>query len=393
MAVPEGSDDPSENPFANLPMFADLAKALSSQGPLNWDAARQFASLASSGGTSEPNPDPTVRIAIDELARIAELHVRDVTGSEAGLPEVVTVTPGQWAQQALEAYRPLFTELATSLAQRPPGSDASGEADDPFVAMMSGLTALVAPSMMGMAVGSMIGRMATRAFGRYDLPIPRADRALTLVPTTIDEFAEAWSLEVAEMRMWVLAQELAAHTLFSVEPLRDQFAGLVRRHVAGFRHDPEAVAEALSGLDVSDSDPAQALQRALGDPSVLLGAVQSPEQRELAPLLDAATAAVVGYVDYVVDAVAARVVGGDALTIAEAVRRRRVEASPEDVFVERLLGLRLTQDQVQRGKVFVAGVVERAGETELLGLFARPGALPTPNELDAPGLWLARLDS
>jgi len=32
------------------------------------------------------------------------------------------------------------------------------------------------------------------------------------------------------------------------------------------------------------------------------------------------------------------------------------------------------------------------GEAALAELFARPGALPTPAELDAPGLWLARLE-
>ena len=68
---------------------------------------------------------------------------------------------------------------------------------------------------------------------------------------------------------------------------------------------------------------------------MLLGAVQSPEQAELAPRLDAAVAAVVGYIDYTVDSVAVRVVGGDALRIAEAVRRRRVETGPDDLFVER----------------------------------------------------------
>ena len=153
------------------------------------------------------------------------------------------------------------------------------------------------------------------------------------------------------------------------------------------------MAEKLSTLDVEGGDPMQAIQRALGDPEVLLGAVRSPEQIELAPVLDAATAAVVGYVDYMVDGVAARLIGGGAFPIAEAVRRRRIEASAEDVFIERLLGLHITPAQVQRGKSFVAGVVDRAGEAGLGSMFTRPNALPTPAELLAPGLWLARLET
>ena len=133
------------------------------------------------------------------------------------------------------------------------------------------------------------------------------------------------------------------------------------------------------------------MQQAFGDPEVLLGAVRSPDQLALEPALDAAVATVVGYTDWVVDAVAVRVVGGGALRIAEAVRRRRVEISPDDLFVERLLGIRLGDEQVSRGKAFVQGVVDRGGEQALAPLLEVPDSMPTPSEVDAPGLWLARV--
>ena len=384
----------SENPFENLPMFGDLARALSGQGPLNWDAARQFAGLAATGGAPETNIDPTVRIKLGQLAQIAELHVRDLTGFDGPSPEILPVTSGAWAQRTLDAYRPLFTELATSLGQPASPSD-PGAIDlnaDPMMAMMANLSKMMAPSMMGMAVGSMVGRMATQAFGQYDLPIPRQDTSITVLPGNIDRFAEEWSISADEMRMWVLAQELTGHALFSITSLREDFASLVRRHVGAFRPDPEAIAEKLGSLDSDDEDPMQAMQKVLGDPAVLLGAVQSPEQRELEPSLDAAAAVVIGYVDYMVDGVSVRVIGGDALRIAEAVRRRRVDHGADDLYIERLLGLRLTHHQVQRGKNFVGGVVDRVGEARLSALLARPNALPTPAEIDAPGLWVARLE-
>jgi putative hydrolase len=383
----------SDNPFENLPMFGDLARALAGQGPLNWDAARQFAALAATGGTAEVNIDPSVRIKFGELAQIAELHVRDLTGFDGPSPEVLPVTSGAWAQRTLEAYRPLFTELATSLGQPVAPSDDDDDLDaDPMMAMMANLSKMMAPSMMGMAVGSMVGRMATQAFGQHDLPIPRQDSSLTVLPGNIDRFAEEWSISADEMRMWVLAQELTGHALFSITSLREDFASLVRRHVGAFKPDPEAIAEKLSSLDSDEGDPMQAMQQVLSDPAVLLGAVQSAEQRELQPSLDAAAAAVVGYVDYMVDGVSVRVIGGDALRIAEAVRRRRVDHNADDLYTERLLGLRLTHHQVQRGKNFVAGVVDRVGEARLSALLARPKALPTAAEIDAPGLWVARLE-
>src|SRR4026209_1471358 len=245
----DGSGD--DNPFENLPMFGDLARALAGQGPLNWDAARQFAGLAATGGAAEVNVDPNVRIKLGEVAQIADLHVRDLTGFDGPSPEIVPVTSGAWAQRTLEAYRPLFTELATSLG-KPVAPSESEELDfnaDPMMAMMAGLSKMMAPSMMGMAVGSMGGRMATHAFGQYDLPIPRQDSSITVLTVNIDRFAEEWSISVDEMRMWVLAQELTGHALFSIASLREDFATLVRRHVGAFRPDPEAIAEKLSSLE------------------------------------------------------------------------------------------------------------------------------------------------
>jgi putative hydrolase len=387
--------DDDANPFANLPMFGDLAKALSGQGPLNWEAARQFAALAATGGEPERNVDPQVRIALGELCGIADMHIREVTGLEphATRFEVATVTPGAWAQRTLTDYQPLFTELAASLNQRPSAPDQA--VVDPSMAMMAGLSQMMAPAMLGMAVGSMVGHLAKRAFGQHDLPIPRPSSSeLVLVPATIDAFAAEWELPRDDLRLWVLTQELAAGALFSVPHIREAVLSSVRRHVGGFRPDPNALMDKLASVEDTgddDADPMAALQRAFGDPEVLLGAVRSPEQEALQPQLDALLALVIGYVDHVVDAVGTRLLGSPG-RISEAVRRRRIESSPDDAFVERLLGLRLDRQQVNRGKAFVAGVVERAGNDGLAQLYVGEANLPTPAELDAPGLWLARID-
>jgi len=286
-----GDNSPANNPFGGIPMFGDLARALSGQGPLNWDAARQFAQLAATEGASESNVDPALRFALADLARIAEPHVLDITGQDVGGYQIATTTPGAWSQQALDAYRPLFTELAVSLGKRPaaaPG-DEDDDNSDPMMAMMAGLSQMMAPSMLGMAIGSMIGRLGRRAFGQYDLPIPRpAAKTVSLVPATVDAFAEDWSLPRDSMRLWVLVHELTTHAVFSVAHIREGLSDLVRKHVGAFQPDPAAVADKLSTLDMDSDDPMQALQRTLGDPEILLGAVRSPAQEAMQPRLDAA---------------------------------------------------------------------------------------------------------
>jgi len=245
---------------------------------------------------------------------------------------------------------------------------------------------------MGMSVGSMVGTMSHHAFGQYDIPLPREPiHQLLLVPSNINSFASDWSIPVDDVRMWVLIQELTAHSVLGVNHVRETISATVRRYVAGFRPNPSAMFERMTGIEVSNDDPMAMLQKFLSDPSLILGAVRSKEQEALSPTLDAMVAAIIGYIDHSVDAIAYRVLGGGT-QIAEAVRRRRVESSSNDVFLEQLLGLRLTRQQLERGRTFIGGVVERAGNDGVSQLFSGPDNLPTPSELDAPGLWLARLE-
>jgi putative hydrolase len=167
---------------------------------------------------------------------------------------------------------------------------------------------------------------------------------------------------------------------------------LLEQYVSGFRPDPNALADKLGELDLGAGPQAlEQMQAALGDPEVVLGAVQSPEQRALLPRLEAILVAVVGYVDHVRDSVGVSLMPSYSM-LTEALRRRRAESDRSDRFVERILGLDLTQQKFDRGDAFVQGVVERSGEDALARLWEAPHTLPTPAEIDAPGLWLARID-
>ena len=132
---------------------------------------------------------------------IVGMHVHDLTGTDGTFPEFTPVTRGTWAARTLEAYRPLFNDLAVSLSGNASEPAAPTPDADPMMAMMAGLSRMMAPSMMGMAIGSMVGRMSTRTFGQYDLPIPRDTDSLLVVPANIDEFAAEWSLPLDEMRL------------------------------------------------------------------------------------------------------------------------------------------------------------------------------------------------
>lgn len=406
----------SPDPFGGMPFFGDLARMIGRQGPIAWDAARQIAHSIATDGQPEPNVDPLARIQLEQLSRVAELQVANASGLDpshhGGGITITPVTRTQWVSHTLDHYRPLFESLAHSLGSSgtdpgaPGGEPGAGGAhpampdpssidpldEDAATAWLGQLMGMLQPMTLGMAAGSMVGHLATRSFGQYDLPVPRppGDEVMVLVPA-IDAFAEEWSLGVDDVRLWVCLHEVAHHAVLGVPHVRSTLTELIERFVAGFRPDPGGFERALADVDPSDPTGMEAVQRLFTDPEVLMGAASSATQDEVRPRLETLVAAIVGWVDHIMDRVGGGLVGSYA-QVTEAVRRRRVETSAADRYVERLFGLNLTQARIDQGAAFVDGVVERAGEEGLARLWAEPDDLPTPAELAAPGLWLARID-
>ncbi len=384
-----------QNPLSGMPLFGDLAKLFSQQGPIGWDAARQLALSIATDGGEEGNVDPLERIRLEQLARIAELHVGNATGLPTSFGgtgiSIVPVTRGQWATTTLESWRPLFERLAGSLT--PPATPTTPDPSDPL-SFMAPLMAMMGPMMMGMTAGSMIGHLSRRSFGQYDLPVPRiAKDDVMVIPANFETFASEWSIPADDLRLWVCAQEIAMHSVLRIPHVRATVDEFLSAYAAGFEPDPNALEDRLGSLEFDMSDPASmsGMQSMFGDPELLLGAIQSQAQRDMLPKFEALIAAMVGYVDHIVDAVGSSLLSNTTM-ISEAVRRRRVEADDSDRFVERLFGLELTQATYDRGAAFVAGIVERAGNDGLVRLWESERTLPTPAELEAPGLWLARIE-
>jgi coenzyme F420 biosynthesis associated uncharacterized protein len=251
--------------------------------------------------------------------------------------------------------------------------------------------AMIGPMMLGMTAGSMLGHLSRRSFGQYDLPVPRpASDELLLVVVNLDEFGAEWSLPGDDLRLWVCLHEIAHHAVMNVPHVRTRLHGLLTDYVSSFDPDPGALESRLGDVDPSSGDALSHFQGVMSDPEALLGAVRSPAQRELLPHLEALVTVIVGYVDHVMDQVGARLLGSYDM-VTEALRRRRVTADESDRFVERLLGLELGQAQYERGAAFIDGIVQRAGTEVLERLWADEADLPTPAEVDAPGLWLARI--
>ncbi|MDQ1398024.1 MAG: hypothetical protein QOG64_3283 [Acidimicrobiaceae bacterium] len=381
-------------PFG-LPFFDDLMKLFTTDGPVNWDIARQLAQMSASGGAPETNVDPIDRIRLEELVRVADLHVSDATGLATSITGgVLTVRPvsrAEWALTALDHWKPLLEGLATSLgrAANPTTVDEPGTPADPSTGLLGDLGAVIGPLFMSFQIGGLAGHLAQRALGQYDppLPRPRSDELL-VVPAAIDQFASDWSLPVDDMRLWLLIHEISYHAVLGRPHVGDRLQALLLEYVSGFDPDPTGLEDKLGAFDPMRPE---SIQEAMGDPEALLGAVQTQAQRDLLVQIDALTAAIFGFVDHTMDTVGRKLISSYG-PLTEALRRRRVEEDEATRMLGRLLGLELRQSQFERGNAFVRGVVERAGEDGLNRLWRSERDLPTPAEIDAPGLWLARIE-
>jgi len=271
----------------------------------------------------------------------------------------------------------------------PADSADAGDAD--LAEMIGRWTSAMAPAMAAMQVGSVVGHLARRSLGQYDLPLPRASsNEILVVLGNLGRVAEEWSLPADDLRLWLCAHEMAFHAVLTRPHVAKRLEDLVVAHVRLVRPDPRDFEGLLQGIDPG-SIPG--LSQIMGDSSLAGDGDYgpSPELEKVRAQLSCLTAAIAGYAEYVTSVVASRLIGGHA-PIGEAMRRRRVGRGEGERVAESLFGLHLDQEDVDRGAAFVAGVLGRSGELDLARLWVDEKHLPTPAELAAPGLWLARIN-
>jgi putative hydrolase len=354
------------------------------------ELARRFAQGVASAGQVEANVDPVERIRLEELLRVAELHVAELTGIAAtgdGAPlSVDAVAPGTWALRTAEDWAFVLDAMSV-----PPPAGSADEPHEPDTepgdpgAVLGKLMAGMTPMLAALQLGSAVGHLARTTLGQYEIPIWRPRPALLVVPANLRRFAEDWSLPIDDVSLWVSLREVTVHAVLGRPHVRQRITELLGEVVGGMAGEAAGVMERLQHLDPSDPD---ALAGLLADPDRLMGDT-SPARARAAAALKAVVAPLLGYVEHVLDGTATRLLGGRG-ALTEAWRRRQVDRDSPSRTAEALFGMDLGPATVAEGVEFVSGVLDRAGEAGLSRLWSSRFTLPTPAELAAPGLWLER---
>jgi coenzyme F420 biosynthesis associated uncharacterized protein len=362
---------------------------------IDWSTAQRVGEMLAGSPPGEELGGAPVQQLAERFAALVGEYAGLVPPAE--LPPMEAVDRAAWIAANLSTMRPILEPLAqqTDTSRRArrrrrvrkPGAQDLGPLYDTFAAA-GGL-------LLGAQVGALAGMLSQRVLGQYDLALldPSVSPRLLLVAPNLTQAARSMDVDRDQLVAWVAIHELTHALQFAGAPwLREHLAGLLGELIAGLQVDVSLGAL----LRMPDPRDLRALAERLRRGEILRLTLGERRWR-LVERMQATMSLVEGHAEHVMDAV-----GADALPalprLRAAMNRRRESRGLPWKVLERLLGLELKLRQYEEGRRFCDAIVaagEREGEGGGRALLARvwrsPEDLPTPPELAAPELWLARV--
>ncbi len=338
---------------------------------VDWRLAEQIARTVA----GQPHDPLAIAADLAALSDDSERLVSGYTGLAAAgpLPRAERLGRREWIAANVASLRPVLDPVVSGLG------GGLGPLGGP---LRSG-----AGVVLGAEVGLLLGAMAQRVLGQYDLVLLDADAPTRLlyVEPNLGEAARSFAADPDEFAHWVALHEVTHALQFGAVPwLRGHLAGLLR--------------ELLGSLEVRVDASGLARLPGRDDLRALAGAVRSGDvmslvagqgRTELMASLQATMVVVEGYAEHVMDVVGAEVLPSLA-ELRAALERRRASQPALARLLTRLMGLDLKLRQYEQGKRFCDAVAAEGGISALNRVWAGPEALPTLAELDDPRAWADR---
>jgi coenzyme F420 biosynthesis associated uncharacterized protein len=340
---------------------------------IDWYVAERIARLVAGSGNA-PAPVADLR----ELAGESERRVVAYTGlvPAAVLPAPEGIGRREWVASNIGSMRKLI---------------------DPVLDRAHGGLGPLRPAVeigLGLAmsaeVGLLVGYMAQRVLGQYELVLleePSASQPprLLFVMPNLGHAVRTFGADEREFMTWVTLHEVTHAVQFGAVPwLRGYLAGLVHELL----RSAEARLDAPHRLRMPRSDALARTARSLGRGD-LISIIATPTERETIDRVQAVMAVIEGHAEHVMD-----VVAGDLLPSLPRMRasleERRRSQKLLSRLLGRLLGIEMKLRQYERGRAFCDAVVAAGGTDALRLVFSAPEALPTLAEIEDPRAWLAR---
>jgi putative hydrolase len=377
----------SQDPFGDIPLFREIQRILASgEGPINFEIARQVAVAAATQGVAEPTPPSDPARALAQAVHDAEILIAGYTRLAPDEPmRLLLVNRSAWATSTLEAWRWLLERLAGRFAaQLGERSNGAGESNP-----MEAAIGQVAPLLLGLQSGTLIGSLAQEALGRYDLPIPRDDDGrLIFVEPNLNQVTSQYGFDPEDFRKWLALHEAARHLVFTVNPWVGRYArSLLSDLVDAIEIDTGELERRLMELQTKGME---ALQEGLGGSEQSLPITQTDRHRRALDRYRGFVAVSEGYARHAAAAVSHERLSGSG-RIDEGMARRGAVPSDGQRLLGTVLGISFDRDLQTAGTTFCAAVVQLKGLPALNKLWEAPDNVPSLPEVRDPFQWMERV--
>ena len=292
------------------------------------------------------------------------------------LPDAVVVDRPAWiaanADSMSSLMDPVFSSVLAKAAAR------SGRGAPPAA------LGAIGGKVTGAEAGSLLAFMASKVLGQYDLA-PGGTPKLLLVAPNLVQAQRDLAVDAADFRSWVCMHEETHRVQFTAVPwLREHMVTTTRALAADLAPDPAKLVETAGAL-------VQRLPEVFGSGGGgIADLFTTPEQRAQVAQVTAIMSLLEGHADVVMDEVGPSVIPTVA-TIRARFTERRKGAGSVDRVLRRLLGLEAKMRQYRDGAVFVRGVIDVVGWDDFNAIWTSPETLPTPQEIEDPAGWVARV--
>ena len=364
---------------------------------VDWDLARRIAvRVAGTEPLYQSYLAEPLRKDFARFVPVAAELVAIETGLETpGEAHAEVIDRAGWIDANIAAFRRLLQPLLGAPAD-------TAEADTEEPAEPSRVTRTVG----AVELGSVLGWMARRVLGQYDLLWASDDAGDSRGDTVGDTVyfvgpnilvtEKRFAFVPSQFRLWLALHELTHRSQFTGVPwLRPHFLQLVNGLVDEAQPDPERLRDGLRTLmtqrrsNSGQSNSNQNSQDLLGEGG--LAAVFATEhQRGLIAQVGGMMSLVEGHGD-VTMARAARGHIPDADRFAVVMQHRRRNVRGMARLIQRLLGIEAKLAQYQAGEDFIARIEAERGTRAVDRIWERVEHLPSMAEIRDPQAWLERV--
>ena len=344
-------------------LFSKLFELFNQPGPVNWKLAAEVARHLS--GERQP-VEPWAAEEFRELARLSEYRLEEVAPFPVRAAiDVLPLDPRSWAEKNLELYGSLVEPFAASMG--------GGE--------LAPMMAQLAPAMIGLQVGSLVGSLSAWAVAGFDAGLPPDQTGpLTLIVPNIQAL-QVPGVDEREVRLWVTANEVAFRSVCDIAWVRDRVADLVADYASAAQIDPTK----LGGLMLGGTDPTE-IERAIEEAGGLEGLIGGEEAEAPRAELEAFLGALTGCARLLARRAIAEMAPNFDQISAERDRERESIAEAPTIGIGPV-----PPEATQAGDEFNQEVERRYGDDALATLWSDPSRMPTAAELRDPTSWAARV--